>query len=261
KKKNLLLAFDAFGTLFTPRAPIATQYGEIARLHGLSGFSDDELKESFRRAFKDESKLHPNYGKVVGLDAEEWWGNVISKTFQPFLKKNQAIPIQLVSDLLTRFSTDQGYSIYPDVLPFFEMLRCHKNIHSARATQKPSWPWDRTVVGVITNSDDRVPGVLSALGLRVGTRKVGNSEQRSTESSVQDDISFVVLSYDVGYEKPDHRIFNAAKKLFEETLAERSMKAEEQFVDDFELLHIGDDVEKDYFGAKNVGWNALVLDR
>lgn len=141
------------------------------------------------------------------------------------------------------------------------MLRCHKNIHSARATQKPSWPWDRTVVGVITNSDDRVPGVLSALGLRVGTRKVGNSEQRSTESSVQDDISFVVLSYDVGYEKPDHRIFNAAKKLFEETLAERSMKAEEQFVDDFELLHIGDDVEKDYFGAKNVGWNALVLDR
>lgn len=46
-KRNLLLAFDAFGTLFTPRKPIAVLYGEVARRHGLSGFSDDDLKTSF----------------------------------------------------------------------------------------------------------------------------------------------------------------------------------------------------------------------
>lgn len=49
KKKNLLLSFDAFGTLFTPKAPIATQYGEIAKLHGLAGFTNDELNASFKR--------------------------------------------------------------------------------------------------------------------------------------------------------------------------------------------------------------------
>jgi len=47
-KRNLLLAFDAFDTLFTPRRPIATQYGEIARLHGIGGFSDMDLSKSFR---------------------------------------------------------------------------------------------------------------------------------------------------------------------------------------------------------------------
>lgn len=49
KKKNLLLSFDAFGTLFTPKAPIATQYGEIAKFHGLAGFTNDELNASFKR--------------------------------------------------------------------------------------------------------------------------------------------------------------------------------------------------------------------
>ena len=28
-----------------------------------------------------------------------------------------------------------------------------------------------------------------------------------------------------------------------------------------EILHIGDDLKKDYLGAKNVGWNALLIQR
>jgi hypothetical protein len=47
-KRNLLLAFDAFGTLFTPKQPIAVQYGDLARKHGLSNFTDQELEKSFR---------------------------------------------------------------------------------------------------------------------------------------------------------------------------------------------------------------------
>jgi hypothetical protein len=47
-KRNLLLAFDAFGTLFTPRQSIAVQYGNVARRHGLVGFTDDDVARSFR---------------------------------------------------------------------------------------------------------------------------------------------------------------------------------------------------------------------
>lgn len=46
--KDLLLCFDAFGTLFAPKIPVTEQYGEIARRHGLSGFSNDQLKEAFK---------------------------------------------------------------------------------------------------------------------------------------------------------------------------------------------------------------------
>ena len=52
-RKDLLLCFDAFGTLFTPKAPIAEQYGEIARRHGLSGFSDQQIKDAFGKGIAD----------------------------------------------------------------------------------------------------------------------------------------------------------------------------------------------------------------
>jgi len=75
-KKNLLICFDAFGTLFTPRKPVAQQYSEVARSFGLGGFSDDDIAQSFKKAFKHESKTNPNYGKKTGMGAEKWWGNV-----------------------------------------------------------------------------------------------------------------------------------------------------------------------------------------
>jgi hypothetical protein len=75
-RPNLLLCFDAFGTLFRPKRNIIQQYGEIARQCGLVGFKDEELQSSFREAFKEETKKHPNYGKVTGLGATKWWTNV-----------------------------------------------------------------------------------------------------------------------------------------------------------------------------------------
>lgn len=121
-----------------------------------------------------------------------------------------------------------------------------------------SWPWEKTVVGIITNSDDRVPGILESFGLKVGPRRVGTPDQRTAEAVLEDDISFVVLSYDVGAEKPDRSIFDAAITSLEETLAGRSDALK---VGDFEKLYVGDSLEHDYFGAKRAGWNALMLDR
>ena len=48
-KPSLLLTLDAFGTLFIPREPIAKQYGDVARRHGLTGFSNEEISSSFRK--------------------------------------------------------------------------------------------------------------------------------------------------------------------------------------------------------------------
>ena len=49
-KRGTLLTLDAFGTLFTPREPIAKQYGDAARRRGLRGFSDDDVGSSFRKS-------------------------------------------------------------------------------------------------------------------------------------------------------------------------------------------------------------------
>lgn len=47
--RNLLICFDAFGTLFTPKLPIAKQYGNVARSFGLTGsFTDEDVGRAFK---------------------------------------------------------------------------------------------------------------------------------------------------------------------------------------------------------------------
>lgn len=104
--------------------------------------------------------------------------------------------------------------------------------------------WSKPIVGVITNSDNRVPSILSNFGLKVGLRRHGNDSQASVGPG--DDINFVILSYDVGFEKPDSEIFDAAKQM---------VPGRERF------LHIGDDLQKDYYAANRAGWEGILLDR
>ena len=75
-QRRLVLTFDAFGTLFTPREPIGQSYADAARRHGLSGFTNDQIASTFRDAFKQEQNKAPNYGKQVGMEPPQWWSNV-----------------------------------------------------------------------------------------------------------------------------------------------------------------------------------------
>jgi hypothetical protein len=79
-KQNLLLCFDAFGTLFAPNMPIPTAYARAAARHGIKvdGSADGSaaVAAQFKRAFREESARNPNYGKASGLGADKWWGNV-----------------------------------------------------------------------------------------------------------------------------------------------------------------------------------------
>lgn len=65
-----------------------------------------------------------------------------------------------------------------------------------------------------------------------------------------EDIDFVAPSYDIGFEKPDRRVFDAVKRIMK-------LLGDE----DCEFLHVGDDLEKDVNGAKAAGWESLLLDR
>jgi FMN phosphatase YigB (HAD superfamily) len=173
------------------------------------------------------------------------------------LKPNQDVPRALITELLQKFSSKDGYDLYPDVKDFFLQLQ---NPATSRMTDRldAPWPYNRIVVGIITNSDDRVPSILESLGLKVGPRRVGQSSQYMAHSSVRKDIDFVVHSYDVGHEKPDRRIFDAATSLLTSTLAKDGQGITS---DDFEKLYVGDDLEKDYEGAEAAGWHAVLLDR
>jgi FMN phosphatase YigB (HAD superfamily) len=178
---------------------------------------------------------------------------VINNTFRRWLKPGEDVPQALVNDLLQRYSTKEGYDIYPDVVPFFRKLQT-----KTLSETENSWPWEKTIVGVITNSDDRVPGILSSFGLRVGPRRVDTPDQRTAEVALQDDISFIVLSYDVGVGKPDPAMFDAAVDSLKEIL---DGCGDELRAEDFEKVYVGDEMQNDYYGAQTAGWQALLLDR
>lgn len=130
----------------------------------------------------------------------------------------------------------------------FEALRRFKRPSTALGAAP------RFAIGVITNSDDRVPSVLSSLGLEVGPRRYGlGAESPDPHSNIEEDIDFVVMSYDVGYEKPSRDVFDAAKQLVWSNWGNPDQ--EDRFI------HIGDDLKKDFEGAQRARWESVLLDR
>ena len=138
--------------------------------------------------------------------------------------------------------------MFEDVVPMFEELRRTKRLSTVEAATP------ELTIGIITNSDDRVPSVLSSLGLEVSPRRCGLTvDSLDPHHNMEAYIDFVVMSYDVGYEKPSRDVFDAAKQLVRSNWGNADQ--EDRFV------HIGDDLKKDVEGAERAGWESVLLDR
>ncbi|KAI1024618.1 hypothetical protein LB503_007231 [Fusarium chuoi] len=267
-KRNLLLCFDAFGTLIRPVRPVAQQYADVARQCGFTNFNDDELQAAFKSSFKQESKKNPNYGKETGLGATNWWTNVrmrelrptdkanitqvIHNTFTSLAKDDKPLPKDLAPKLLHRFASKEGYETESGLVEAFKNLR-----------QNPPPGFDSLVIGVITNSDDRIPSILSSLGLAVSPLRYGTESDLTKTNNKTYDIDFHCMSYDVGVEKPDKRIFSAAEHMLAQVISARSgntMSESETEAGRWQKVYVGDDYSKDVLGSANAGWNPVLLD-
>ncbi|KAL4906645.1 hypothetical protein BDW74DRAFT_150897 [Aspergillus multicolor] len=266
--RPLLLTLDAFNTLITPRLPIPSQYASSAAKHNIH-VSASTLQPAFRASFKALSASHPNYGRELALRGEyagprQWWGDVIRGCFRRALKESgnpelsgkMQVPDALVEDLLERFASRRGYSLFDDVGPFLKNVRAQRR---------------KVVIGVVSNSDDRISSVLDSLGVsirdaRAGEEKTksgddlpGFEEEREAKTSQdsqqqQKDIDFILTSYQVGAEKPDPLIWDVATRTANQLAGEAGAEG-------WERIHIGDDYGKDYHGAGDAGWGAYYLAR
>ncbi|KAF4948723.1 hypothetical protein FSARC_13659 [Fusarium sarcochroum] len=251
-KRNLLLCFDAFGTLIRPVQPVAQQYAQVARQCGLTDFSDDELQSTLISTIKQESKKNPNYGKETGLGATKWWTNVIHDTFTSLAKDEKPLPKDLAPKLLHRFASREGYDTEPGLVEALKRLK-----------RNPSRHFDSLVVGVVTNSDDRIPSILSSLGLDVSPLRYGTESDLNEIKEKTYDVDFHCMSYDVGVEKPDKRIFNAAELMLAQIISsrnEKSLSDAKADAESWQKVYVGDDYSKDVIGSINAGWSPVLLD-
>lgn len=305
--RTLLLTFDAFDTLFHPRTPVPEQYASVAHDYGIprTALTPQAIQSAFKSSYKTIIKQYPNYGRKDVLRGayggpRQWWTDVIratiagalsdpqnpeqSTTHNPDTKKpgtELELPDGLLETLLQRFAGAEGYALFDDVEPFFMRLR------EVKKAVEELTPYERVIVGVVSNSDDRVPAVLNALGLRVGglradqdrssielpgfeergkTEIKDSSDEGSGVASVLGavfgskekqglDIDMVITSYEAGEEKPNRLIFDVARR------QAGLLLPKDVSMDSLWCVHVGDDYEKDYVAARDAGWQSCYLDR
>ncbi|KAI5294922.1 hypothetical protein KEM52_002853 [Ascosphaera acerosa] len=294
-RRSILLTLDALDTLYHPRAPIARQYLQVARAHGLPippDATESRLQAEFYKAFKAEDAKHPIYGydgalRGTHLGPREWWGEVIQACLQELMGGQKAsgpeatqgpgVPKACVEEIIDRFGSIEAYALYDDVGPFFDELRTLRETLrtplQSPSQRQQSGP--RICAAVVSNSDGRLDNILRAFGLRVGDARRRLAEQHIPQRSdaVEDaradddaigiderttdnDIDFVLTSFQVGHEKPHPRIFELAADM---AASPGNMK---DCRDDWFLIHVGDHYRKDGEGAVAAGYDkSLVLQR
>jgi beta-phosphoglucomutase-like phosphatase (HAD superfamily) len=157
----------------------------------------------------------------------------------------------MIKELLDHFSSNKGYRMFDDVKPLLGLIRAARSGQSAL-----EWPWKSTTVGILSNSDHRVPGILKSYGLRICGCEENPGEIEEGLLHSRPDVSFVTMSYDVGFEKPSPRFFQAADEAFASLPSSRGVSEA-----DLVKVLVGDDLEKDIRGALDAGWEAVLVAR
>lgn len=217
-----VITFDAYNTLYCTLVPVMEQYSIEARKCGIN-VPAETLTSRFPGVFKALKEKHPNYGKYSGLTADQWWSTLIKDLFHGTNPSDT-----LVHNILKRFEGKQAYAVYPDVIQFLQLLK----------TQHPE-----IVVGIISNTDPNVYRLLENLGLL-------DYFQGHTYFSFELEVS-----------KPDVKIFDGVLRDIMKTRPTLFPKGSTIADARQWCWHIGDEMKNDMLGAKNAGWNSVLIDR
>ncbi|HVM59720.1 MAG TPA: HAD-IA family hydrolase [Verrucomicrobiae bacterium] len=189
--------FDVGGTLIQPYPSVGAVYASVAHRHGIDR-TPDEMDRAFRRVWSEMKR------PGLTVSRKEWWRELVFRV----LGQDNA---RCFEDLYNAFAEPDAWQIFSDVEETLRQARA-RGLH----------------VGVISNWDDRLRGLLEKLGLAAY-------------------FDSMTISCEVGVEKPASAIFQAA-------LRTAGVTADN-------AAHVGDSYEDDVRGAEAVGMRAVLVDR
>ncbi len=216
KPVTKVLSFDITGTLLRFRLPIGEIYHQAAVKVLQNPPSAHELNTAFRSAFKDALKKYPCYGFHANISERQWWFYLVSDCLQRTGKEYSSHTTEeFFRRVYQAFGHQDSFHIFDDTIPTLKLLNS-RGYH----------------VGVLTNSPKRtIEDTLPLLHL-------------------DSHFDWFVSSLDIGYDKPD-------KRIFDHTYEKRKKKLPTLRRD--EILHSGDNYEADFLGARNAGFRCLLL--
>ena len=204
-----VLFFDAAGTLIRLPRGVGWHYRDVALRHGCE-VGERELNVAFRGVWK-AMPVRVATRMARADDDRGWWRALVGRV----LDLCGVAPWQLdrevyFGELYEEFTRPGVWELYPEVSEVLDALA------------------GRCELGVLSNFDGRLRAVLAGLG-------------------VLDRFRHVVLSSEVGADKPDPWIFERALAL--------------AGVAPQEALHVGDDPRCDWEGARAAGLRTFHLQR
>ena len=229
-----LITFDCTGTLFEPTASIGSLYKRAivdeAEKFGLSGVLDAKLSEdvignAFGTAFAVADAARPCFG-AGDCTSEEWWRPVVENTILSAARESEC------AELDARLLPGAFDALFHKTFVSLDAWRLSRHaaetlstLSDWRAARAPSEP--TLTLGVISNWDERLPMLLTRLG-------------------VLHHFDFVVTSRELGIEKPSTRIFDHAREVAGVRAGGR-------------CVHVGDSFQRDCIGAARAGWDPIFV--
>jgi putative hydrolase of the HAD superfamily len=207
--------FDVGETLIGPRDSFGAIYARVFRGLGVD-LPPERFKRAIRRTLAELEHEIPSgedrYGFFAGGEDEYWLRFATTSLAQAGGPASAPVLVRRAVDRLRDFfATPEAWRVYPDAIPVLRALRS-----------------DGVRLGVVSNWDSRLPGVLEMLELAEHFDAVG-------------------VSHLEGIEKP-------APDFFRRILERLGVPPEQ-------AIHVGDVPELDLAGARAAGIDGLLIDR
>jgi len=204
-----VIFFDAVGTLFYLPRGVGVHYSDGARRHGCE-IPADALQAAFVAVYR---KMPPRPATRTARpdDDKGWWRELVGGVLDRCEIKEGALDRDaFFEDVYAEFSMPGVWKLFPETLETLDALLPHFTL------------------GIISNFDGRLRAILGHLG-------------------IADRFRHLVISSEVGADKPDPWIFHRALSLAE--------------VSADEVLYAGDDPLRDWQGAEALGLHTFRLER
>uniref|UniRef100_UPI00358F5E56 haloacid dehalogenase-like hydrolase domain-containing protein 3 isoform X2 n=1 Tax=Myxine glutinosa TaxID=7769 RepID=UPI00358F5E56 len=173
-----LITWDATGTLLRVRGSVGEQYKAAGLLFDLACPEVTSLNAAFREAYTEQSQHKPCYGSTCIRKTESgaWWATVVQETFKRCGVEDAPLIMKIADYLYHDMKRPDRWEVFGDVHPALSWCK-------AQGLR----------LGVLSNFDDRLNGILSGVGLRSY-------------------FDVVLTSDEMGMQKPQPEAFHLALK-------------------------------------------------
>ena len=137
-----VLTFDVTNTLMKVRYTVGQQYAKVASQFSVKVNADD-LDRAYRPIYMEQVRKRPNFGAETGITSEQWWAEVVHKSFQQVGVTEENTVAKISSKLYEDFKQASSWEVFPEVKEILTFL--NKN---------------GVCLGVISNMDERLITIL-----------------------------------------------------------------------------------------------------